>query len=241
VTRPAWYALAPGPARDYFNLLHLPYTAWHLSYVVAGGCLAADPAWGRLGLTVLAFFLAMGIAAHALDELQGRPLRTAIPAAVLVALALTSLAAACAIGLVVAATFSWWIAALVPVGAFLVVAYNLELLGGRFHTELWFALAWGAFPVVTAALAVTGRVRLEAAVAAAAAMLLSLAQRRLSVSVRRLRRSVVGVDGHLVHADGVREILTLETLAAPAERALRLLTGTTVLGAACLVILRVAE
>ncbi len=34
-------------------------------------------------------------------------------------------------------------------GAFLVVAYNLELFGGRFHNDLWFALAWGAFPALT--------------------------------------------------------------------------------------------
>ena len=63
-----------------------PYTAWHLSYVVVGGCLAAEVSWGRLGLTVLAFFLAMGIGAHALDELAGRPLQTTIPGSILVGL-----------------------------------------------------------------------------------------------------------------------------------------------------------
>ena len=77
--RPAFYALDPGGWRDYVTLLHLPYTAWHLSYVVVGGCLAASVAWGRLGLTVLAFALAMGVGAHALDELHGRPLGTRIP------------------------------------------------------------------------------------------------------------------------------------------------------------------
>ena len=78
--RPAFYALRQGGWRDYVTLLHAPYTAWHLSYVVVGGCLVAEVSWGRLGLTVLAFFLAMGIGAHALDELAGRPLQTAIPA-----------------------------------------------------------------------------------------------------------------------------------------------------------------
>ncbi len=37
--RRAFYALEPGGARDYVTLLHLPYTAWHLSYVVLGACL----------------------------------------------------------------------------------------------------------------------------------------------------------------------------------------------------------
>ena len=106
--RPAFYALRQGGWRDYVTLLHPPYTAWHLAYVVVGGCLVAEVPWGRLGLTVLAFFLAMGIGAHALDELAGRPLRTAIPSRVLVALAVASVAAACAIGIAVALAFSLW-------------------------------------------------------------------------------------------------------------------------------------
>ena len=46
--RPAWYALARGGWRDYVTLLHPPYTAWHLAYVVIGGCLARAVAWDRL-------------------------------------------------------------------------------------------------------------------------------------------------------------------------------------------------
>ena len=109
----------------------------------------------RLGLTALAFLLAMGVAAHALDELNGRPLRTRIPDRVLIALAIVGLGGACAIGIAVAVGFSLWLLAFVAVGAFLVVAYNLELAG--LHTDLWFGLAWGAFPVLTAAFAQTGR------------------------------------------------------------------------------------
>jgi hypothetical protein len=146
--RPAWYALEGGSWRDYVTLLHPPYTAWHLSYVVIGGCLAPVVAWGRLGAAVLAFALAVGIGAHALDELRGRPLRTAIPSSVLVGLAATSIAGACAIGVVGAITFEPWLVALVPIGLFLVLAYNLELLNGSFHSDLWFGLAWGGFPVV---------------------------------------------------------------------------------------------
>ena len=107
--RPSWYALDRGGWRDYITLLHAPYTAWHLSYVVIGGCLAPAVAWGRLGAVVAAFALAVGIGAHALDELQGRPLSTKIPDAVLVGLAVASIGAACAIGLVGAATFRTWL------------------------------------------------------------------------------------------------------------------------------------
>jgi hypothetical protein len=236
--RPAFYALRPGGWRDYVTLLHPPYTLWHLSYVVVGGCLAPEVPWGRLSLTVLAFALAMGVGAHALDELGGRPLRTAIPGRVLVALAGTSVAAASAIGVVVATRTTLWLLAFVAAGAFLVPAYNLELFGGRFHSDLWFGLAWGAFPVLTGYVACAERLRGEAVLAAAWATVLSLAQRRLSTPVRWMRREVAEVTGTVVLADGTREPLTRATLAEAPEAALMLLAASTVLVAAALVVLR---
>jgi hypothetical protein len=187
--RPAFYALAPGGWRDYVTLLHPPYTVWHLSYVAIGAALAPQMKWGLLGWTTLAFLLAMGVGAHALDELNGRPLRTRIPGAMLVALAVVSIGAACAIGLAIAADTTWWLAAFVAVGAFVVVAYNLELFGGAFHSDLWFATAWGAFPVLTAYFASAEQLRLEAFAAALFAVFASLAQRTLSTVVRAARRA----------------------------------------------------
>jgi hypothetical protein len=237
--RPAFYAMRMGGWRDYVTLLHVPYTAWHLAYVVAGGCLVVDEVpWGRLGLTVLAFFLAMGIGAHALDELAGRPLKTAIPARVLVALAIVSVTAACIIGLAVAIDFTLWIVPLVAIGAFLVPAYNLELFGGRFHSDVWFGLAWGAFPLITAYVACSGTIRAATVLAAAWATMLSLAQRRLSTPVRRARRKVTGVSGELELAGGTSEAITRETLVAAPESALKLLAAATVLVAAALVAFR---
>ena len=130
----------------------------------------------------------MGVGAHALDELNGRPLRTRIPGAVLVGLAVVSIAAACAIGLVVAAGTTWWLALFVAVGAFVVVAYNLELFGGTFHSDFWFATMWGAFPVLTAYFASAERLHVEAVAAALFAVFASLAQRTLSTAVRAARR-----------------------------------------------------
>jgi hypothetical protein len=236
--RPAFYALASGGWRDYVTLLHPPYTAWHLSYVVIGGCLASTVVWERLGAAVAAFALALGVGAHALDELNGRPLRTRIPRLVLVALAVASIAAACAIGLVVLVPYRPWLTVLVPIGVFLVLAYNLELWGGRFHRDLWFGLAWGAFPLLCGYAAVAGRFAAVAFVAAAFATLLSLAQRMLSKQVRHLRRDVQRLQGELELATGDVEELELASLIAPAEIALRLLAAATVALALALVVLR---
>jgi hypothetical protein len=221
------------------TLLHPPYTAWHLSYVVIGGCLAPAIAWGRLGAATAAFALAVGIGAHALDERTGRPLRTAIPDRVLVALAAVSIAAAVTIGLVGAVTFRPWLALLVPVGLFLVLAYNLELAGGRFHSDVWFGLAWGGFPVLCGYAAVAGDLGVAAMLGAAFAVLLSLAQRVLSSHVRLVRRSAAAVRGEIELADGTRSQIDATSLMAPAERALRLLTFATIALAATLVAFRV--
>lgn len=238
--RPAWYALAPGGWRDYVTLLHPPYTAWHLSYVVIGGCLAPFVAWGQLAAAVCAFALAVGVGAHALDELRGRPLRTGIPDGILRAAAVGSIAAACAIGLVGAVLFRPWLALLVPVGLFLVLAYNLELAGGRFHTDLWFGLAWGGFPVVCGSAAASGTIGLAALAGTAFAVLLSLAQRALSTHVRFVRRNVSSVHGRLELRDGTRAPLDAARLTAAPERGLRLLTAAVVLLAVSMVALRLA-
>jgi hypothetical protein len=237
--RPAFYALAAGGWRDYVSLLHPPYTLWHLSYVAIGAALVPRMDWPVLGLTVLAFLLALGVGAHALDELHGRPLRTRIPDSVLRALAVLAVAAAAATGVAVALDRSLWLLAFVAFGAFIVAAYNLELLGGRFHSDVWFALAWGGFPLLTGYFAVAGRVRADAVLAAAFAVLLSLAQRVLSTQVRDVRRRVESVSGTIVYRDGRIAPLRADALTRAPELALKLLTAATVALAVALLVLHV--
>lgn len=222
--RPAFYALSSGGWRDYWSLLHPPYTLWHLSYVAIGAGLAPEVHVGWLLETLLAFLLAMGVAAHALDELNGRPLRTRIPNGVLRGLAALGLVGAVALGIHGAIEISPWLWAFIATGALLVVAYNLELFGGAMHSDLWFALAWGAFPVLTAYFAQTGTLRVEAILAASACAAISAAQRVLSTPVRRLRRSVREVRGELVLDDGRKQTLDRATLRSAPEGALRWLS-----------------
>ena len=236
--RPAFYALSGGGWRDLVTLLHLPYTAWHLSYVALGACAAASFDLGRLGAALGAFLLAVGVGAHALDELNGRPLATRLSDRTLTVLAAVSLTGACAIGVAGAVTVSATLIPLVLVGAFLVVAYNLELLGGRFHTDTWFALAWGAFPAFTGFWVCALRVEAPGLLVAAACFLLSLAQRRLSTPVRELRRRTLSVSGEQRLADGTVVQLDPARLAAPLDGALRALWFALVLLTAGLVVLR---
>jgi hypothetical protein len=237
-SRPAFYALRGSRWRDYVTLLHPPYTLWHLSYVVVGACLAPAVSATRLGLLVASFALALGVGAHALDELNGRPLATSVPDRVLAALAAVSIAGAAGIGVYAALAWSLWLLAFVALGVALLLAYNLELFGGRLHTDLWFGVAWGVFPVLTGYFAEAERLRWEAFLAAGFALFLSLAQRALSTPARTLRRRTRAVTGTIQRSDGAREEITVESLLAPAETALRALTAATVALAGALLVLR---
>src|SRR5205807_905428 len=188
VLAPAYYATsARGWRRDVWALLHPPYTAWHLSYVLIGAGLAPVLKLQNLIATLLAFFVAVGISAHALDELRGRPLQTTIPSWVL------------------------WSSAVA----------GLALLGGRLHGDFWFAISWGAFPVLTAFFAQTGRLSVGAVVAAAAAYALSFGQRALSTPARLVRRRAQSVIGTMTFADGTHAKVDEATLLRPLEVALR--------------------
>jgi hypothetical protein len=226
MSRPAFYALEPGGWRDYVTLLHLPYTGWHLSYVVIGAALSSEFAGRRLLAALAAFALALGIGAHALDELNGRPLRTRIPSRVLIGLAALSIGAASAIGIAAALAWTPWLLVFVAAGAFLVVAYNLELFGGVFHTDLWFGLAWGAFPLLTGYFVVAEELTVEAGLAAVFALTTSLAQRALSTEVRTIRRG------------GSFAAATAAPMIAAPETALRALTAAMIFLAAALLVLR---
>ena len=236
--RPAFYALRQGGWRDYVTLLHPPYTLWHLSYVAVGAALVPRMNWALLGWTTLAFALAMGVGAHALDELRGRPLQTRIPPRVLAGRAVVSISAACAIGIAVAFSRTLWLLVFVAVGAFLVVAYNLELFEGRFHGGLWFPAAWGAFPVLTAYFASAQTLDGAAFAAAAYAFGASWAQRRLSTPVRLVRRRVVSVEGTARLDDGTMRQLDGDALASAPEASLKALAAASVLIAAALLLFR---
>ena len=216
----AFYALAPGSWRDYWTLLHPPYTAWHLSYVVLGAALAPMPDPRIVLGSLVAFFLAVGVASHSFDELQGGPLGTRIPSSVLLAMGSLALLGATALGIVAAAMLGPWFLVLVAIGAALVVSYGLEM--PIVHSDVGFAIAWGGFPVIASA-AANGAPLLATIVAAIGAALLSLAQRRLSTPVRRVRRKAVEVSGSVRYRDGTVEQIDAARLIGAPESGLRLI------------------
>jgi hypothetical protein len=233
--RPAFYALGGGRVADFVTLLHPPYTAWHLSYFALGAAVAPTVHADRLLWGLAAFGLAVGIAAHALDELHGRPLKTNLSDRALIAMAATASAGAVAIGVAGVVVVSAALAPLVLAGALFLPAYNLELAGGRFHNDLWFALAWGGFPAFTGYFVNALQIGAAGLLIAAGCVALSVAQRRLSTPARELRRRTTSVEGVRTLRDGRTERLSLAGMLAPLDGALAAL-AVAVVAVACAVL-----
>jgi len=236
--RPAFYAAAPGGWRDWWSLLHPPYTVWHLSYVAIGAGLAPRLDVVRLGATLLAFLAAVGVSAHAIDEVSSRPLGTTISRTALMAAAAGGLVVALGLGVVGVIEVGWVLIPFMVVGPLLVVAYNAEVFGGVVHTDAGFALAWGSFPVITAYVAQVGRLGWAAIAGSVGAFGLSFAQRSLSTPARMLRRRTVGVEGSLAQSDGTFLRIDHALLLDPLERALRALSWAMAFLAAAVVLSR---
>lgn len=209
--------------RDWWTVLHPPYTVLHLSLVTVGACLVGPVNVHRLLLTLLAFFLAVGVGAHSLDELKGRPLKTSVPTWQLIVSSCLGLSGAVVLGVIGMFLVSAYLAVFMAVGVFFALGYNLELFGGRLHNGLIFVLAWGAFPVLTAYFAQHDRIGVGALVAAAFGALVTQIQRLLSTPARELRRKTTSVEGTVVRADGSRVEITRQMMLRPLEMALRTL------------------
>jgi len=222
--RPAFYALGSGRLGEAVTLLHPPYTLWHLSYVALGAAVAPQIYTGRLLWTLAAFGLAVGIGAHALDELRDRPLQTGFADRTLAVAGALALLGALAIGVAGIISVSVWLTPLVIAGGLFLPAYNLELMGGRFHNDIWFAVGWGAFPAFTGYFVNSLEVGVPGLLMAAACMALSFAQRRLSSAARELRRRTLTVEGTRTLADGSTETVSLASMLAPLDGALAMLS-----------------
>jgi hypothetical protein len=236
--RPAFYALGGGRLGDLVTLLHPPYTAWHLSYFALGAAVAPHLHLDRLLWGLAAFGLAVGVSAHALDELHDRPLRTGLGDRTLIALAVVSLLGALAIGVGGVVTVSAWLVPLVLAGGLFLPAYNLELIGGRLHSDVWFAVGWGAFPAFTGYFVNAEKVALPGLLIAAGCLAMSVAQRRLSSPARELRRRTRAVSGTRTLADGASEQLSVARLLRPLDGALAAMSLAMVVTACALVAAR---
>ncbi len=154
-----WFVPKFGPRRfrAAVGLSFYPYSLMNASYVLLGSLIAPGPVhWDRLAALAVVYLLAVGVSAHALDALApNKPWGDAISRRWLLALASTSLALALGIGFYYSVAFAPYLLIVGSAEVFFLFSYNLELFGGRFHTDRWFAFSWGMLPVLAGYVAQT--------------------------------------------------------------------------------------
>jgi hypothetical protein len=222
--KPSWYSSKnAGAVSDFINLLHPPYTLWHLSYVLIGIAMSPVIFLGRSVAVLVAFFLGLGLGAHALDETMGNPLRTRISKRRLYFVGFVSLSVAILIGIYYVVELSILILPFVAIESFFAVAYNLEVFEKRFHTDIVFALSWGSIPFLTGYFVNSLSFSIASLVMAVGIGLLTYVQRTLSTQARLFRRKIETVQS-INLASGESIPMSSQELISPAEKSLKALT-----------------
>jgi hypothetical protein len=172
-------------------MLHPPYTLMVLSFVMAGAALAPSLSWPVLVATLAAYFLALGIGAHFLDQIPGMGSHYVRhwPTRALWIIGIAGVAAGLGIGVVGAVVLQE------PVLLLLVIIQGICALGyplaplfrGTLHRESVFALSWGSLPAITSYYAQSGSFSIPILVLAAAFAAVAILEIRVSRASRAAR------------------------------------------------------
>lgn len=212
--RKTWYFTASGTKLgDLYNILHVPYTAMVLAFVLMGAEVTPQVHAVRLAATLLAYLLALGIGAHALDQLEpeGSHYVLRLSRRELTSMAIVGLGGGIALGLYYAATVSVLLVPFIAAGVFFAVAYPLpsRVLGGAFHNNPSFAFAWGFLPAVTSYFANAATVALPAIAVGAVTAALAWEEIRLSRFARSARKQGLPATSYRRSETGLKLLVAL--------------------------------
>lgn len=146
-----WYYAEGSKKAELWTILHLPYTAMCLSFLIIGFSIQKPINWLVMLGAVVSFFCGLGIAAHALDQLPGMGSSYVkfLSKKELLSFGGISLIIALGIGAYfIVAYQAWHMIWLMPLQGFFAVAYPVsKLFKGFFHNDFWFSVGFGFMPV----------------------------------------------------------------------------------------------
>ena len=225
--KPAWYFVSSSSKLgDLLNLLHLPYTGMVLSFVIIGAATAPRAYPDRIFATVAAYFLGLGVGAHALDQLEpnGSHYCQSLTRRDLAVLATAGMAGAVAIGGYYAATVALSLALFILAGVFFALAYTLPTFFARglFHNNVTFAIAWGFLPYLTSYFVNSQSMAPVVLLGGLPLAFAAFAEITLSRSVRRARRQDLAPNAYSAGENALKLLVALVYLSAGADALLRL-------------------
>jgi len=197
--RNEWFVPQFGPAkfRTFIGLMFLPYTGMVLSFSVIGSLLAEHIFFDRVLAIVIIYFLGLGIAGHALDALgskEVKPWGTVFSKTQLWLMAIITLVIAYGIATYYILRYAPLLCIVALLEGFFVFAYNMEWFDGLFHTDRWFALSWGALPVMAGYVMQTNGISIPALILATSMGFFSCIEIKASRPYKELKRRAPDLD-----------------------------------------------
>lgn len=189
-----WFVPQFGPIkfRIFVGMLFLPYTGMCISFSIVGSLLSPTTImWDRIVAIVIIYFAALGISAHAADNMgsKKKPWGDLFSNLELLIMLVCGLVVAYAIG---AYYIIFYVPLLLPIAileGFFLFAYNYEIWNGFFHNNIWFAISWGSLPLLAGYVMQTNSISYVPLLISTAAFLISYIEIKLSRRYKEFRQN----------------------------------------------------
>ena len=188
-----WFVPSFGPLkfRAFIGMLFLPYTGMCISFTIIGSMLSESIAWDRVLSIFIIYFLALGVSAHAADNLGSKKIKpwgTFFSTFELRLMVIGGLSVSYILGIYYIITFAPLLLIIAIIEGFFLFAYNFELFNGLFHNNFWFAVSWGSLPLLAGFVIQTNSISVLSLISSIMAFLVAYIEIRLSRKYKELKR-----------------------------------------------------
>lgn len=188
-----WFVPRFGPLkfRAFIGMLFLPYTGMCISFTIIGSMLSESIAWDRVLSIFIIYFLALGVSAHAADNLGSKKIKpwgNFFSTFELRLMVIGGLSVSYILGIYYIITFAPLLLIIAIIEGFFLFAYNFELFNGLFHNNFWFAVSWGGLPLLAGFVIQTNSISVLSLISSIMAFLVAYTEIRISRKYKELKR-----------------------------------------------------
>jgi hypothetical protein len=147
--------------------------------------------WDRVLSIFIIYFLALGVSAHAADNLGSKKIKpwgNFFTTFELKLMVIGGLSVSYALGIYYIVTFVPLLLIIAIIEGFFLFAYNYELFNGFFHNNFWFAISWGSLPLLAGFVIQTNSISILSLIASIGAFLVAYIEIRISRKYKELKR-----------------------------------------------------
>ena len=188
-----WFVPRFGPLkfRAFIGMLFLPYTGMCISFTIIGSMLSESISWDRVLSIFIIYFLALGVSAHAADNLGSKKIKpwgNFFSTFELRLMVIGGLSVSYILGIYYIITVAPLLLIIAIIEGFFLFAYNFELFNGLFHNNFWFAVSWGGLPLLAGFVIQTNSISVLSLISSIMAFLVAYTEIRISRKYKELKR-----------------------------------------------------